>query len=436
MSGQCNRLIINLPPRCLKSHVGTIAMPAYMLGLDPTKKIVCVSYSQNLSEKHGLDCRRLIEHPWYRAVFPGVRLDRSAATEVATDRGGYRLATSTEGTLTGRGGDPVILDDPLNANDAYSSAARQGVNQWYSRTLLSRLDDPARAAFVVIMQRLHEDDLVGHLMKLGPWEVLSLPAIAPSDMSIPLSDYRSHLWKEGELLHPARLSQAVLDDLKRNMGTDVFNTQYGMAPASEAGNMIRRDWLKYYDPPLARQAGDQIVQSWDTAIKGGPTNDYSVCLTFLIRNKNEYHLIDVFRKQIEFHELLKEVAPHAAKFNAGTVLIEEVASGIPFVQMAKNLGAQGVLGIKDRRDKVTRLRSAMPKIEGGSLYLPKSASYLDDFVLECLGFPNVKHDDRVDALSQFLNWRINGDSVFEADFGWDDDLGAPDPDSLLWRRFG
>jgi predicted phage terminase large subunit-like protein len=379
----------------------------------------------------------LIEHPWYRTVFPGLRLDRSAANEVATDRGGYRLATSTDGTLTGRGGDLVVLDDPLNANDAYSITAREGVNRWYSRTLLSRLDDPVRAAIIVIMHRLHEDDLVGHLIKLGQWKVLNLPAIAPFDMSVPLSHYRKHLWKKDELLHPARLSHAVLEDRKRNMGTDAYYAQYMGAPSPEAGNMIRRNWLKYYDPPLARQAGDQIVQSWDTAIKVGPANDYSVCLTFLIRNKNEYHLIDVFRKQMEFQDLLKEVAPHAAKFNARTVLIEEVASGIPFVQMAKTLGVQGVLGIKDRRDKITRLRSAIPKIENGSLFLPKSASYLDDFLFECLGFPSVKHDDQVDALSQFLVWRINGDaSFFQADFGWDDDLGAPDPEALLWRRFG
>jgi predicted phage terminase large subunit-like protein len=429
-------LIINLPPRCLKSHIGSIALPAYMLGLDPTKKIVCVSYSQSLSEKHGLDCRRLIEHPWYRTVFPGVHLDRSAATEVATDRGGYRLATSTDGTLTGRGGDPIIIDDPLNANDADSRYAREGVNRWFSRTLLSRLDDPARAAIIVIMQRLHEDDLSGHLMELGQqWNVLNLPAIAPFEMSVPLSDYRTHHWKKGELLHPARLSQAVLDDRRRSIGTDIFNAQYLMAPVPESGNMIRRHWLKYYEPALERQPGDQVVQSWDTAMKDGPSNDYSVCLTFLIRNKNEYYLIDAFRRQIEFHELLKKVAPHAAEFNASIILIEEIASGIPFVQMAKNLGVQGVLGIKDRRDKITRLRSAIPKIEGGSLFLPKSAPYLDDFVEECLGFPRVKHDDHVDALSQFLNWRINGDaSVFEADFGRDDEFGAPDPDALLWRR--
>jgi hypothetical protein len=299
ISGCCNRLIITAPPRTLKSHLGSVVLPAYLLGRDPTKRIIGVSYSQILSEKHGLDCRRLIESPWYRSVFPNVRLARSTAVEVATDLGGYRLATSTEGTLTGRGGNPIIIDDPLNANDAYSSAAREAVNSWYSTTLLSRLDDPS-GAIVVIMQRLHEDDLIGHLRKLGDWDTLNLPAIAPNDIEAPLSDYRKHFWKKGELLHPARLSQAVLDDRKRNMGTDVFNAQYLMAPIPEAGNMIRRHWLKYYDPPLPRQQGDLIVQSWDTAMKGGPANDYSVCLTFLVRNKNEYYLLDVFRKHLEF----------------------------------------------------------------------------------------------------------------------------------------
>jgi predicted phage terminase large subunit-like protein len=431
ISGRCNRLIVTAPPRTLKSHLGSVVLPAFLLGLDPTKRIIDVSYSQILSEKHGLDCRRLIEHHWYRTVFPSVRLVRSTAAEIETDRGGYRLATSTEGTLTGRGGNPIIIDDPLNANDG--GAAREAVNRWYSTTLLSRLDDPS-GAIVVIMQRLHEDDLVGHLMKLGQWDILNLPAIAPNDIEVPLSDYRKHFWKKDELLHPARLSHAVLADRKRNMGTDVFNPQYLMAPTPEAGNMIRRDWLKYYDPPLARQEGDLIVQSWDTAMKGGPANDYSVCLTFLVRNKNEYYLLDVFRKRLEFQDLLKEVTPHAAKFGAATVLIEEQASGIPFVQMARSLGLQGVIAIRQRLDKQTRLRSAIPKIEAGSLFVPKSAPWLDDFLSECLGFPNVKHDDQIDALSQFLNWRTNREgSVFEADFGFDDAPGAPDPDTLLWH---
>jgi predicted phage terminase large subunit-like protein len=437
ISGRCRRLIINLPPRCLKSHLSSIALPAFMLGQNPSQKIACVSYSQNLSEKHSSDCRRLVESPWYRAVFPSVRLVRSTAAEIETSQGGYRLATSTEGTLTGRGGNPVIIDDPLNAIDGNSSAARDSANKWYSTTLLSRLNDPSMGAIIVIMQRLHEDDLVGHIMKLEQWDVLNLPAIAPADMRVALSDSRNYFWRQGELLHPARLSHAVLQNRKRSMGTDVFNAQYLMAPVPETGNMIRRHWLKYYDPPLVREHGDMIVQTWDTAMKTGPANDYSVCLTFYVRNKNEYYLIDVFRKRLEFQDLLKEVAPLAAKFGADTVLIEEIGSGIPFAQMARNLGVQGVQGIPDRRDKITRVRSAIPKIEGGSLFLPKSAPWLDDLLSECLGFPNVKHDDQVDALSQFLNWRTNSDSsFFEADFGWGDDSGAPDPDSLLWRRRG
>jgi len=437
LQGNCKRLIITLPPRSLKSHLGSIALPAYMLGIDPTSKIVSVGYSQSLSEKHSSDFRRLVESSWYGSVFPGVRLARSTAAEIETDRGGYRLATSTEGTLTGRGGDVIILDDPLNAKDGYSKHARDNTNRWYSTTLPTRLNDPSTSAIVIIMQRLHEDDTVGYVSKLGHWDILNLPAIAPADMYVPLSDCRKYFWRRGELLHPARLSQAVLEDRKRDMGTDAFNAQYLMAPIPEFGNIIRRDWLKSYDPPLVPQAGDLVVQSWDTAMKAGVANDYSVCHTFRVRNKNEYYLVDVLQKRLEFQDLLKIVAPHATRFGADAVLIEEQASGIPFVQMARSLGVQGVIPIKDRRDKETRLRSAIFKIEAGSLFLPRSAPFLDDFLIECLGFPNVKHDDQVDALSQFLNWRTNSEcSIFEADFGWDDDPGAPDPDDVLRRRRG
>jgi hypothetical protein len=189
-----------------------VALPAYMLGQNPAKKIVYVSYSQSLSEKHSSDNRRLVESPWYRSVFPAVRLVRSTAAEIETAHGGYRLATSTEGTLTGRGGGPVIIDDPLNANDGYSNTAREAVNRWYSQTLLSRLNDPSMGTIIVIMQRLHEDDLVGYITKLEQWEVLNLPAIAPIDMHVPLSDCRSYFWRQGELLHPARLSHTVLQN--------------------------------------------------------------------------------------------------------------------------------------------------------------------------------------------------------------------------------
>jgi predicted phage terminase large subunit-like protein len=432
--GDCKRLIITLPPRSLKSHFGSIAWPAYMLGRDPSRKIVCISYSQELAGKHAAECRRLMESAWYQNLFPNVRLNRNTASEIETDQGGLRLTTSTEGTLTGRGGDPIIIDDPMNANDAYSKAGRDAVNYWFKTTLLTRLDDPSIGAMVVIMQRLHEDDLVGNLMELGNWDVVNLPAIAPEDIEVPLSDHVRYPWKKDELLHPARLPASTLATLKQTMGVDIFNAQFLQTPVPETGNALNRNWLKYYDNTPVTQEGDHIVQSWDTAMKTGVANDYSVCLTFLIRNKNEYYLLDDFRKRLEFQDLLKIVLPHAQKLRASTVLIEEQVSGIPFVQMAKNLGVQGVLGIKHRTDKQTRMRSAIPKIEGGSLFLPKSAPWLEDFLLEYLAFPNGKHDDQMDALSQFLNWCTNREgSIFEADFGYGDgDWGAPDPDMIAW----
>ena len=236
-----------------------------------------------------------MESPWYQALFPNVRLNRNTANEIETDQGGLRLTTSTEGTLTGRGGDPIIIDDPMNANDGYSKlAGMQSIIG--SRPQSIPLDDLSMGAIIVIMQRLHEDDLVGNLMKLGHWDVVSLPAIAPEDIEVPLSDHVRYPWKKGELLHEARLPASTLETLKQTMGVDIYNTQILLMPVPETGNMINRNWLKYYDSTPVVQQGDQVVQSWDTAMKTGVANDYSVCLTFLIRNKNEYCLLDVFRK--------------------------------------------------------------------------------------------------------------------------------------------
>lgn len=431
--GLCRRLIITLPPRSLKSHFGSVALPAYVLGHDPSKKIICVSYSQDLAGKHASDFRRLMESDWYRLIFPGVRLTKNTAGEIETDRGGFRLTTSVDGTLTGRGADLIILDDPMNANDGYSKAAREATNRWYSRTLITRLDDPSRGAIILIMQRLHEDDLVGYLRRTDGWDILNLPAIAQEDIDVLLSDTKALHWKKGELLHPSRLPTAELDSFKQNMGTDNFNAQFLQAPIPDTGNFLKRDWIKFYDIPPVAQSGDQVVQSWDTAMKAGVNNDYSVCLTFRIRNRNEYYLTDVLRKRLEFPDLLKVVLPHSQKFRADVVLIEEQASGISFVQMAKQAGVQGVLGLKPRGDKETRMRNASPKIEGGSLILPRTAPWLDDFLLEFLAFPRGRHDDQMDALAQLLNWRINQEgSEFEWDFGGNEDESAPTPEEIMF----
>lgn len=178
VQGLLTRLIINLPPRNLKSFITSVAWPAFLLGIDPTVKIIVVSYSDELAKKLAADFRRLIESDWYRKVFTNVTFTKVTENEVVTDKGGGRYATSVGGSLTGRGADFIILDDPLKADEALSETARKKVNEWYKNTLLSRLDDKKRSVLIVVMQRLHVNDLTGYVENEGDWHKLSFPAIA------------------------------------------------------------------------------------------------------------------------------------------------------------------------------------------------------------------------------------------------------------------
>src|ERR1700759_2799192 len=180
--GKIQRLIINLPPRHLKSLMASIAFPAWCLGHDPSSQILCVSYAQDLADKLARDCRTITMSPWYQRIF-STRLapHRQAVQEFITTRQGYRLATSTGGVLTGRGADIILIDDPLKPEEALSDAQRQACNQWFVHTLYSRLNDKRHGRIVIIRQRVHEDDLVGHVLGQEPWEVLSFPAIAETD---------------------------------------------------------------------------------------------------------------------------------------------------------------------------------------------------------------------------------------------------------------
>lgn len=187
--GELRRLIINMPPRSLKSIMSSVAFPAFCLGRGPSRRIICVSYSGDLAKKHSNDFRAVIEAEWYRAAFPATRIGRfkDLETEIEFTARGFRLATSVGGTLTGRGGDIIVIDDPLKPDDGLSEAKRSAANYWFANTLLSRLDDKRTGAIVVVMQRVHLDDLTGFLLgQSKEWDVLSLPAIAEADELIPV----------------------------------------------------------------------------------------------------------------------------------------------------------------------------------------------------------------------------------------------------------
>jgi hypothetical protein len=273
--GKIRRLIINLPPRHLKSLLASIALPAWCLGHDPSAQLLCVSYAQDLSDKLARDCRTIMTSSWYRRIFP-TRLAayRQAVAEFVTTRQGYRLASSNGGVLTGRGADFILIDDPLKPEEALSDTQRHATNDWYDHTLYSRQNDKQRGAIVVIMQRLHEDDLVGHVLGQEPWEVVSFPAIAEADEVHDIETIwgpKRFIRCRGEALHLSREPLATLDHIRRTIGEYNFAGQYQQSPAPLGGGLVKVEWFRRYkDLP---ERFDRIVQSWDTANKATELSD-------------------------------------------------------------------------------------------------------------------------------------------------------------------
>ncbi len=407
--GEINRLIINMPPRHLKSLTVSVAFPAFLLGHEPGHRIFAISYGSELSSKHASDFRSIVEAPWYRRAFPNMRLARSLENEVSTTARGFRKATSVYGTLTGLGGDIFIIDDPQKPVDAQSDAQRKGLNQWVSNTLMSRLDRKERGVVIVVMQRVHLNDLSGYLMELGGWEVLSLPAIAEQDETILIGENLVHLRGAGEALHPQLESLASLQSLQRQIGSDVFAAQYQQCPVPPGGAMIRREWLRYYDQLPERTYRTEVIQSWDTAAKDGAQNDWSVCTTWMIAD-NHYYLIDLTRGRYEYPRLKETAIELAKKHRPRRILIEDASTGIALEQELKRIYFEGTTSlVKIERDKIGRLYVNQAKFEAGRVLFPKGAPFLPELEAEVLAFPQGKTDDQVDSISQALSHQTGWD---------------------------
>jgi predicted phage terminase large subunit-like protein len=405
--GRIRRLIINLPPRHLKSLLASIAFPAWCLGHDPSAQILCVSYAQDLADKLSRDCRGIMTSPWYRRIFPTrLAAHRQAVPEFLTTRGRFRLATSNGGVLTGRGAGIILIDDPLKPEEALSDSQRQAANEWFDHTLYSRQNDKQHSAIVVIMQRLHEDDLVGHVLGQEPWEVLSFPAIAEADERHEIETIwgpRCFTRCQGEALHPAREPLATLDHIRRTIGEYNFAGQYQQSPAPLGGGLVKADWFRRYSDTAKPERFDQIVQSWDTANKATELSDYSVCTTWGIEGKNLY-LLGLLHRRLEYPELKRAVREQQDLYNANVVLIEDKASGTQLIQEMIADGCHGVTRYQPTMDKIMRLHAQTAMIENGFVHLPETAPWLAEYLHEMTVFPKGKHDDQVDSTAQFLDW--------------------------------
>lgn len=408
--GGQKRLIINLPPRTLKSIAASVALPAWILGHGPSKQIICASYGQDLADKLARDCRTLMSSPFYQCVFPNTVLStvKNSVNDFMTTAQGCRMSTSVNGVLTGRGADVIILDDILKPDDALSEIRRRAANDWFLNTLLSRLNSKENGQILIVMQRLHQEDLVGEMMEREYWDVLSLPAIAQQDEKHLIESPFGNgffIRKAGEALHPERDSVDTYQNIKETIGEYNFQSQYQQSPISIEGGIVKRDWLRYYEPAEKPERFSYILQSWDTANKDGDINDFSVGTTWGQCSGN-FYLLDVYRKRLTYPALRRAVEERWRKFNPHKLLIEDKSSGTSLVQELKRSGVFRIQPYEapPRSDKLFRFAAQSIKFESGRVFLPRQASWLDEYVREITGFPGTKYDDQVDSTAQALEF--------------------------------
>jgi len=332
----------------------------------------------------------------------------------------------------------------LKPEEALSQTQRQAANEWFDHTLYSRLNDKLTGAIVLIMHRLHEDDLAGHVLEQEPWEVVRLPAIADDDERHRVETVfgpQSFGREAGEALHPEREPPAMLEQIRRTLGEYNFAGQYQQSPMPQGGGMVKAAWFRTYAPNERPALFDRVVQSWDTANKATELSDFSVCTSWGISGKDLY-LLHVLRKRMEYPELKRAVCLQAEAFNATVVLIEDKASGTQLIQELVELGLHAVTRYQPQADKIMRMHAQTAMIENGFVHLPKEAPWRAEYLHELTVFPGGKHDDQVDWTAQPLDWfkqagrEPRGIYQYHKALAQQPQTARPEPLSTMAKRLG
>ena len=395
LRGELDRLVFTLPPRHGKSELVTRRFPAWFLGLQPDKFVISASYNDELATDFGREVRQIVDSQEYRNLFPNVQLrpDSRAANRWNTSNGGAYFAAGIREGITGRGMHLGIIDDPVkDMEEALSAAAQERIWRWYKTAFRTRM--MPNAAIVIAMTRWVKNDLVGRIQsdEPGRWVVINLPALAED--GDPLGRV------EGEPLWPEWYGTDVLIEQQDALENREFAALYQGKPTQDGGNVFKSSWWRYYKevPPF-----EAVVQFWDTAFETGDRNSYSVCGTWGVGQVG-YYLLHVFRKRLEFPELIEACNQQAARFRPQVILVEKRASGASMIQEMERKSRWPVLAINVVKDKEARARAVTYAFQAGRVLLPELAPWVDAYTAELEDFPGGKFDDQVDMTSGALTW--------------------------------
>jgi len=411
--GEILNLIINMPPRYMKSNLVTVCFPTWVWLKKPEKRFIFSAYANSLSIKHSLDRRALIKSPWYQRGWMSryaMSLDQDAKTKFTNNKRGHMIATSVGGAATGEGGDFLVWDDPLDPMMAASDLEREGVNVWHDHTWSTRKDDKKKSVEIGVMHRLHEKDLSGYVLGKDDgkkWTHLCLPAEAPISVTVefPLSGMCKER-KKGDILWPEREGSKELAERKTELGSMGYQGQYQQDPQISKGGFFHVDWWKSYDPLVgySRTSRGLII---DCAEVPGVTNDFNV---FALWDKTDtgFYIPNVEEEQLEFPGLEQMTKDQYNKYNPDFILIEFKSAGIQLFQNLKAETNLPVIAYKPgTRSKVVRATGAQPTVEAGRCHLPNNAPWAAGFKTQHKKFPNVDHDDIVDTTSMAIDYFKN-----------------------------
>lgn len=393
-AGRLRRLMVFMPPRHGKSEIVSKKWPARFLGRNPDKEIIMASYAADLAYDFSRIARNTLRD--HAGLF-GVDVSKDSAAvgrwSIEGHRGGL-AAAGVGGPITGRGAHVAIIDDPFkNWQEAASKTVRDSVDEWYKSTLRTRL--APGGAIILVMTRWHEDDLAGRLLgrepDLEPWKVISLPAEAGED------DLLGR--RPGQWLWPERFPASEYEATRTALGSRLWGALYDQKPRPEEGNILRRDWWRFYkQPPLAF---DEIIQSWDCTFKDALTSDFVVGQVWGKAGADKY-LLDQVRGRWDLPATIRELRRLSERWpRARAKLIEDKANGPAVISMLRK-EIPGLIPIEPVGGKIVRAQAAAPEAEAGNIYLPDPSisTYTDAFIDEATAFPNGANDDSVDCFTQ------------------------------------